>query len=85
MDSDKNDSAQDLQKNMAEEGDRMEARLEKLGEHVKDADAKAEVPRGLAGPGAEAPARAVAGEETEEGGAEDDPTTTVNQPGEADD
>jgi hypothetical protein len=83
MDSDTNDSAKDVQESMAEEADRMEARLDELGEQVKDADAKAEVPRGLAGSGGGAVAQAVGGE-SEEGGAEDDPAAAFNQPAEAD-
>ena len=83
MDSDTNDSAKDVQQNMADEADRMEARLDELGEQVKDADSKADVPRGLAGSGGGAVAEAVGGE-SEEGGAEDDPAATLNQPGEAD-
>ena len=83
MDSDTNDSAKDVQQNMADEADRMEARLDDLGEQVKDADSKADVPRGLAGSGGGAVAEAVGGE-SEEGGAEDDPAATLNQPAEAD-
>ena len=83
MDSDTNDSAKDVQENMADEADRMQARLDDLGEQVKDADSKAEVPRGLAGSGGGAVAEAVGGD-SEEGGAEDDPTATLNQPAEAD-
>lgn len=85
MDTDTNDSAKDVQENMADEADRMQTRLDELGDQVKDADSKADVPRDLAGAGEDSPVRAVAGDETEEGGAEDDPTATVNQPGEADD
>ena len=83
MDTDTNDSAKDVQENMADEADRMESRLEELGEQVKDADSKADVPRGLAGSEGGAVVEAVGGE-SEEGGAEDDPTATLNQPAEAD-
>ncbi|CAN5537898.1 hypothetical protein BH20ACT17_BH20ACT17_05120 [soil metagenome] len=70
---------------MDEQADTMQERLGKLGDHVDDAEQKSKVARDIAGPGDEAPVRAVTGEETEEGGAQDDPTATVNQPGEAKD
>jgi len=77
--------SKDVEQAMDEQADSMEERLGELGDHVDDAEQKSKVTRDIAGPGDEAPVRAVTGEKTEEGGAQDDPTTMVNQPGAAED
>lgn len=48
-------SLKDTEEEMAEEAERMEHRLEELGEHADAADKKAQLAREQAGPDAEEP------------------------------
>jgi cell division septum initiation protein DivIVA len=84
MSADSNErSLKDTQEQMAQEGDRMEARLDELEEHAGAAAKKAEVTREHADPDADEPLGEVAGDWEEMARTDDDPAGAVDDPPDA--
>jgi hypothetical protein len=76
-------SLKQTQDDMADEADRMEARLDELGEHRAAAEKQAAVTREHAGPEAEEPLGDVAGDATDTARTDDDPAGAVDEPPDA--
>jgi hypothetical protein len=78
-------SAKDVEHEMEDEAGRMERRLDELGDHVDDAQKKAENARADANVDGYDPLDAAAGDASERTTASDDPTSAVGDPEDADD
>lgn len=76
-------SLKQTQDEMAEEADRMQARLDELEEHAGAAAKKAEVTREHADPDADEPLGDVAGDATDAARTDDDPSGAVDEPQDA--
>jgi hypothetical protein len=76
-------SLKQTQDEMAEEAERMEARLDELGEHVGAAEKKAAVTREHAAPDADEPLGGVAGDGTDTAPTDDDPAGAGDEPPDA--
>jgi glyoxylase I family protein len=76
-------SVQQTEAEMAVEADRMQARLDELGEHAEEASKKAQVTREQADLDADEPLGDVAGDWEDTASTEDDPTGAVDEPQDA--
>ncbi|HEV7808070.1 MAG TPA: hypothetical protein VGO80_19810 [Solirubrobacteraceae bacterium] len=81
MGSDDDDrSAQDIEHEMEDEAGRMQRELDELGEHVEDAERKAQHTRQHADLPGDEPVETVAGDAADRSTSSDDPASAVGEP-----